>query len=257
MRIKAETMQPSDVLAALMLLSRIPVFRNPSVNAGRGAGAAWAFPLAGFVLGFGAALAGWLALCLGWPPALAAVVILGAQAMLTGAMHEDGLADCCDGFWGGWTRAARLRIMKDSRIGTYGMLGLGLVTLFRWAALVTILETGAIWAPVIAAAVVSRVPMVALMAGMRNARGGGLSHNVGRAASGAALIAALIGLIALVLAGGPVIAPLALVVAVTVVLAVLAQAKIGGQTGDVLGASQQLAEAVLLASFAAAVTPGL
>ncbi len=242
----ANRMAPGDVLAALGLLTRLPV-------PGRHRAAAWAFPLAGLVVGAIAAVVASVAMWLGVPGVLAALLALVVQAVLTGAMHEDGLADCCDGLWGGWSRAARLRIMKDSHIGTYGVLGLVLVVLLRWSALALLFDAGAVWGPLLAAAVLSRVPMVALMAGLRNARGTGLSAAVGRADWPATGIAALIALFVTAVAGMPVFWPAVLVLLVTVAIGALAEVKIGGQTGDVLGASQQLAEAAVLMSLAAAI----
>lgn len=248
MRNKAADLSPRDVVTALGLLTRLPV----RGDMGRGAAAAWAFPLAGLVVGGLAAFAVWLALAMGVPVAVAAGIGLAAQALLTGAMHEDGLADTCDGFWGGWSRARRLAIMKDSQIGTYGVMGLLLVTLGRWSALALLLDAGWLWAPMLAAAVVSRVPMVWIMAFLRNARGTGLSQSVGRPDVALAGIATAIGLVVLVLSGMPVIVPALLLTLGTIGLAVLAQARIGGQTGDVLGAAQQLAEVLLLVIFASA-----
>ena len=68
-----------------------------------------------------------------------------AQALATGALHEDGLADSVDGFWGGATRERRLEIMKDSRIGSYGALALILSVLIRWTALSALLAEGSAW----------------------------------------------------------------------------------------------------------------
>ena len=95
----------------------------------------------------------------------------------TGAMHEDGLADTVDGLWGGWTRDRRLEIMKDSHIGTYGVLALIVSAGLRWSVLAGLLTLGA--GPVVAIAVLSRASMPALMAALPNARGDGLAHKVG------------------------------------------------------------------------------
>ena len=95
----------------------------------RVAAAAWAWPLAGMAVGLLGAAAGGLVLWLGVAPAAAAAIAIAAQIFATGALHEDGLADSADGLWGGWDKARRLAIMKDSRIGTYGVLALVLVTL--------------------------------------------------------------------------------------------------------------------------------
>lgn len=238
----------ADLRAALGLLTRLPLPHAPL----RGAAAAWAWPVAGAVVGALAAAAGGLALWLDLPNGVAAALVLATQAMLTGAMHEDGLADTADGLWGGWDRARRLAIMKDSHIGSYGVVALLVVGLARWSALVAVLEAGAHWPVLIAVGALSRVPMAVLMAALPNARGAGLAQSVGRPAAGVAVAAAGLGIgIALLLTGGMAVGMAALAAALCLALALVARAKIGGQTGDVLGASQQLAEAAALAVAAA------
>jgi adenosylcobinamide-GDP ribazoletransferase len=219
----------------------------------RGARAAWAFPLAGAVVGVVAGLAGKVALTLGLPPGVAAALALATLALATGALHEDGLADTADGLWGGADRARRLEIMKDSRIGTFGVLALMLVGLTRWSALAALFAGGHVLAPMIGAAVVSRVPMVVMMQAMPPARDRGLSAAQG--APGVPAVWAALGLgaaLGLAALGGTVFPATLAVLAVCAALAAAARARIGGQTGDILGASQQLAEAAVLACAAAA-----
>ena len=232
------------LFSALALLTRIPVPDHRSV----GASGCWAWPVAGLAI----ALPAGLLLPLGLPAGVTAALILAIQAMLTGAMHEDGLADCADGFWGGQTSARRLEIMKDSRIGSYGVLALLLVTLVRWSALTSLIpQSGAFWA-ILATAALSRAPMALVIASLDNARPGGLSRAVGRPGLPAALAgAAIASAIALPAFGFCIIPALALLIALTAAVALTAKVKIGGQTGDVLGASQQLSEAALLAFLAA------
>ncbi len=232
---------PRDVLAAFGLLSRIPV----PFMAARPA-AAWAWPLVGLMVsGLGAGV-GFLAQTAGASGGVAAVLVIAVQVVLTGALHEDGLADCADGFYGGHERLRRLEIMKDSQIGSFGALALMLVVLARWAALAGLMAAGA-WGAVIAAGVLARAPMAVLMAVMPNARGTGLSASVGAPPVAAAFGAVGLALgLALVLAGwtGLVMALVAGMAALAVAL--VARAKIGGQTGDVLGASAVLAEVCAL-----------
>ena len=90
-------------------------------------------------------------------PGVVAALVLGVEAAATGGLHEDGLADCADGFWGGRDKARRLEIMKDSRVGSYGVLALGIVLLARWAALTALLGAGQWGAIVAAAAMESRI----------------------------------------------------------------------------------------------------
>lgn len=237
----------ADLRAGLGLLTRLPVTGDA-----RGPDAAWAWPLAGAVV---AALAGGLAtaaLWLGLAPGFAAALALAAQAVLTGAMHEDGLADSADGLWGGWTRERRLEIMKDSHIGSYGVLALILSVLARWSALAALFTAGAVLAPLIAVAALSRVPMVALLAHLPNARGAGLAQSVGQPAPGVVWQAGGLALLLALIACGWAALAMALLAAMAAAgLAWIARAKIGGQTGDILGASQQLAEVAVLAVAAA------
>lgn len=243
-----------DVIAAFGLLTRLPL---PQRAVTAGPRAAWAWPLVGAVVGALAAAAGALALWLGLPIGVAAATALATSAMVTGGLHEDGLADTADGLFGGWTRERRLDIMKDSRIGSYGMLALMLVTLARWSAIAALMATeahwAAHWAGLIAAGALSRAPMAVLMAALPNARGTGLAHAVGAPPRNAVLAALTIALlIALMTTGSAVFGMAALAAATTLALAQLARAKIGGQTGDILGASQQLADLAALSVAAAA-----
>ncbi len=250
---KNDTARPrmTDPVVAAALLTRLPLPRLPDRAFAHQAGAAWAFPLVGAVVALLAGGAGCIALSLGLTAPVAAGVVLAVQIAVTGAMHEDGLADTADGFWGGSTRARRLEIMRDSAIGSYGVLALILSVGLRWSALAALLPHGL--APVFAAATLSRAALPALMAGLPHARADGLSRRVGTTPPASAALAALLGLGLGWLALGPavLIAALALTAAVAG-LAVLARNRIGGQTGDVLGAAQQLAElTVLLIALAA------
>ena len=100
----------------------------------------WTFPLWGAVMGSGISLGGGVLLWLGLPPELTALAMVALGIILSGALHEDGFADCCDGFWGGDTPERRLKIMRDARLGSYGVLGLVLTTGWRWLALASIPE---------------------------------------------------------------------------------------------------------------------
>ncbi len=239
---------PSDLLSAFALLTRLPL---PN-HWGTGAASAWAWPLVGAVLGaLGAALAT-VALWLGVTPGVTAVLVLALGAMLTGGLHEDGLSDTADGLYGGWTRERRLEIMKDSRVGSYGVLALVLVTLARWSALTAVLVYGGYWAALVATGALSRAPMALMMALLPNARGEGLSHATGRPSSTMALVGMALAIVIAGLLTGWTAVPLVFAaLGVTVTLAVSALRRIGGQTGDVLGATQQLAEVACLVVLSA------
>ncbi|SDE43947.1 adenosylcobinamide-GDP ribazoletransferase [Limimaricola pyoseonensis] len=230
------------IRAALGLLTRLPVRPGP-VLPHHG----WAFPLAGLAVGGLAALVFWIASALGLPPGPAAALGLAAQIVLTGALHEDGLADCADGFWGGHTRERRLEIMRDSRVGSYGVLAIGLSLLIRWSAL-------AVAGPLalVAAAVASRAALLWPMHALPHARADGLARLAGRPdratlGRGCALALAL----CLPFAGWHVVTLAIALVLAAPGCAALARAKIGGQTGDVLGATQQVTEMAALLVLAA------
>lgn len=236
-----------DIPAALGLLTRLPVRVDTDLAVERGARAAWAWPLAGLVVGGIAAVSGAVALRLGLTPVVAAGLVIGVQIILTGAMHEDGLADSADGLWGGWDKARRLEIMKDSHIGTYGVLALILSVGLRWTALKLLISLGQLWPAVILTAMLSRLPMVALLQALPPARAGGLSRSVGTPPRDTLALACAIALGATLLLVGPWALPLVLTLGgVSLGWAAVAMTKIGGQTGDILGASQQLAEITAL-----------
>lgn len=236
---------PADIGEALALLSRIP-WRTGEP---RGGNAAWAYPVAGLALGLIAGVAGSAALWLGLSSSIAALVTLASIIALTGAMHEDGLADSLDGLWGGWDRPRRLEIMKDSHIGSYGVIGLCISLLARWVAIWALFDWGAgIALPaIIAAACLSRAAMPLLMWRLPHARSAGLSQSVGSVQARTALTGALIaGIAALLLLGAGAILAAALALLVAGAAGWIARTKIGGQTGDILGATQQLTEIAVL-----------
>jgi len=225
---------------AVMLLTRLPAGRIEGV-APTMAASAWVWPLAGAVVGAIAAVALALALWLGLPPLPAAVLALAAGVLATGAMHEDGLADLADGFGGGATRERKLEIMRDSRIGSYGVVALVLSLAFRAGAIATLAPEGAGWA-LIAVAAASRAAMPALLAALPPARTDGLGKAAG-AETAPAIPAALIGFAVLLPLGlGSALSVAAAVALAAAAMAALARRQIGGQTGDVLGATQQATE---------------
>ncbi len=233
-----------DLPAALGLLTRLPVPVNTDRAMARGAAAAWAYPLVGLVVGVICAASVALLLAAGLPSGIVAALVLAVSVILTGAMHEDGLADSADGLWGGWDRTRRLAIMKDSHIGVYGVIALALTLMIRWLVLLAVVATGSYWPVLIGLGVVSRTGMVVLMATLPNARADGLSQHVGRPAAATAWLAVALGaVIGLICIGvGPILAA----VGATLLCGMVARSKIGGQTGDILGATQQITEIAVL-----------
>lgn len=213
------------------------------------------FPLVGIVVGLVAAavLLAAAALVTGPLPALLAVA---AAVLFTGALHEDGLADTADALGGGHSREARLAIMKDSRIGTYGALALGLAIALRVAALAAVPP---LWgaAALVAAHGGGRLAAFAAMAALPYAgerSAGKVAHPTGRCGPAQVLPAGLFGLAALLptLWVDALAATLAFVLAGLAALWLVARARrlIGGYTGDVLGAVEQLFEVTLLLAWA-------
>jgi adenosylcobinamide-GDP ribazoletransferase len=239
-----------DVADALRFFTRLPV-GEPGLGGALDMGRiAWAAPVAGAAVGLIGALILALTTALGLPPLLRAGFATAALIGLTGALHEDGLADVADGFGGGATRAMKLEIMRDSRIGAYGALALALALILRVGALTAALD-GGFWRAalsLILVAALSRAAALIPLALLPPARADGagaaagqLEPNALAAAWGSALVIALaLGLVAL----GLIHALAAALASAAAALGVVALARraIGGQTGDVAGAAQQCAE---------------
>ena len=219
-----------------MLLTRLPAGRLGHVP--DMAQSVWAFPIVGLIVGgIGAAVA----ISLGaLDPSLGAGVTLAAMILVTGGLHEDGLADLADGFGGGRDRAHKLDIMRDSRIGSYGTLALILMLGLRVQAMVIAQDMAILG--LIAIECASRAGLPLVMRWMPAARKDGLGHAAAQSVSlWRALVAAGIGIASLLILGLELAVLIAAVIGVVLVLvAVLALRQIGGQTGDVLGAMQQL-----------------
>lgn len=239
--------QAADTLhLAFVFLTRLPLppLRGPVAPVGH---ALWAAPLVGLVVGAGMAGVWAGALALGLAAPVAAGLALGAGLLLTGGLHEDGLADVADGFWGSHRRERRLEILRDSRLGTYGALALVMVLGLRWAALSGASSVSAGVLVLLVAPVLSRATLPLTLALLPPARTDGLGAGAGRMpgwgvivawmlASGlAAAMTGTIGVQAATLAG-----------LLTLGWCWLALRKIGGQTGDVLGAGVALAETLCL-----------
>ncbi|MDR3375529.1 MAG: adenosylcobinamide-GDP ribazoletransferase [Ancalomicrobiaceae bacterium] len=243
-----------ETLAMVRFYSRLPL---PSLGAIDDPAAPPAFatacrmlPLAAIVIALPAAavIAGLGLTAL--PPFAVAGIAVAVAAATTGALHEDGLADVADGFGGGRTRERKLEIMKDSRLGAYGTIALVLALVIRSSLLAGLLLRSPLAAALglIAAAVASRVASLAVFALLPTARPDGVAGRVGRPTPGSTATAVVLGLVivavgaGLSLGAGPAAAAVAISAAAAFALARLALAQIGGQTGDVIGAAQQLCE---------------
>jgi adenosylcobinamide-GDP ribazoletransferase len=209
--------------------------------------AVWAYPLVGAAIGaIGGAVYG-IAHSLSVPPALAAICALVAIVLATGAMHEDGLADFADGLAGD-TKERSLSIMRDHQIGTYGVIALMLSLAMRGAAITLIAEPYAVMAALIGAGGASRLSAVLIMTALPPARRDGLSASVGSPTAGLAGITLwLTFMIAwLVLPFGVSLLLILSAIVSAIVLGRVALVRLGGQTGDVLGASSQICECLAL-----------
>lgn len=231
----------AELQIALMLLTRLPAGNLgsyiPELKQAR-----WAFPLVGLPIGIALAGVYFTLSHVSLAPLLASLIALGFALRLTGAMHEDGLADCADGFGGGIDRDRKLEIMKDSHIGSYGVLALIIVMGARITSLSLLPLTSASFIIIISCAMLSRLVMVALLSFMSSARSDGLGHSASSQSKTPLFIALVLCLPACYY--GVLLAPLAIIAlfGTAAVIAYLAKKQIGGQTGDVCGAAQITSE---------------
>lgn len=254
----------TDVARAVAFLSRLPVpARFFEGDDGRLSRTVRAFPAAGAVIALPTALLLALLLLLGGAPLLAALMALLLSTLIAGGLHEDGLADAADGLGGGRDRERALAIMKDSRTGSYGVLALIFSLGLRAAALSSLavaLGPFGTGLALIAAASLSRATMLLHWRALPPARTDGVAAGVGlpepfavRLALGSAVLLAILPML---IAG---VSPAALFMAIALGFLVekpftrLCRRRIGGHTGDTIGATQQLSEIAFLTTLALAV----
>jgi adenosylcobinamide-GDP ribazoletransferase len=255
--------QPLLFLVAIQFLTRLPVPHLEGFQDSWLSQSTRYFPLVG-------ALVGWMGVAVWWisskyfPPAVAVGLMMSASLLLTGAFHEDGFADVCDGFGGGRTRDAVLSIMKDSRIGAYGAIGIVMMLGLKWSILTT-QPPAAFPAIVVGAHTASRWCTIGLIWKLRYVRtdadgkSRALAGNFGGAdwlLSGVLGALALLPVFLLVSSGAVprlaigLLAALAFSAASTLAAGAYFRNRIGGYTGDCLGAAQQVADlGFLLAAF--------
>ena len=201
------------------------------------------------LVGAGVGLVAWAVFALaaaGLPRPVASVLSLAATLMLTGALHEDGLADCADGLLGGRTRDDALRIMRDSRVGAFGVLGVGVVLAAKVLAVAAMPHAGP---ALVAAHAAGRFFAVLPPAVLPYARTEGMASAIASPGWGSLLLAALFGLAPLLLLGAHAGAALLLAAAAALGFGLFIRRRLAGYTGDTLGAMQVLTElAVLLAA---------
>ena len=239
-----------DLPAAFSLLTRLPLRVGGSGEFP--ASSSWAWPVVGAAVGaLGGAVAHVLAAA-GTGTAIAALGAIACMIAATGALHEDGLADSADGLFGGGSAGERLGIMRDSRIGAFGAITICLFLIGRHAGVDELLQGGRAMGALIAAGAVSRAVMLIVFRLTPPARSDGLAASVGMPSNLAAgLGCCLAAAIALAAVGWDAAPVAAFALAAGIAFAWYARRRIGGVTGDVLGAIQQVAELVCLAGLVA------
>jgi adenosylcobinamide-GDP ribazoletransferase len=248
----------AELIGAFRFLTRLPVPFARTISPVPLLQCMRLFPLVGAVIGVVQGIALYAAFYMGVPALLSACLSVTLVVMITGALHEDGLADTADGFGGGKDREQRLLIMRDSRIGTYGTVALILAFMIRVTALEALLNQplAIILCMCAAAGSFSRAMMVDLLWASRPARSDGLSVYAGRPSRGTTLFAIFSGGIlplvcSFLLVPQSGILALAAATLATAAIRMMAMRMIGGQTGDVCGAVQVCSEIAILCVFAA------
>jgi adenosylcobinamide-GDP ribazoletransferase len=253
-------------LTAVMFLTRLPCPAWVGHEAEYLARSTIWFPVIGVMVGlFGAAA--YAAAALLWPPLVAAALATVATVWLTGAFHEDALADACDGFGGGWGKDQILQIMKDSRVGSYGVVGLALVLVAKLGALVAIAGIGPAADPgavervaraLVAAHVLGRWSSLPLIWRLEYVRETGskskpfaASVTPARLAVGTALMLAAVALALAPFGAARTAAVLGAALGVTLLAGRYFRRVLGGITGDCLGAANQAVELATYLALAA------
>ncbi len=232
-------------LLAVQFLTRLPLPAGLPWSDDLQVRSAKYYPLVGALVGaIGAAVLGGAALVLPLP--VAVLLSMVATLALTGAMHEDGLADAADGLLGGADKARALEIMRDSRIGTYGAVALGMALALKAALLMALTPGQAAWL-LVAGHALGRMAVVHVISTTRYARDVGakfVAPAITPDGYRVALATALVVLAALVLGAGPGLTFFAMITCIALAQALRAGfvARLGGHTGDCLGATMVVGE---------------
>jgi adenosylcobinamide-GDP ribazoletransferase len=237
------------LLAAIAFLTRLPVSSKPSFSTGEVGGSARWFPLVGLAIGFAYVIAADAAASL-FPALIAGLIVVLVEALLTGALHMDGLADMADGFGGGDTREDVLRIMRDHAIGTYGAVSLILLIALKAAAISVLIQTSKPDYLVLAPALGrwSAVFMAVLQPYARE--GTAVSKSIGGSELMIATILAALPTGILFRWNG--IALGFVSAGITAAISAYCKHRIGGITGDTMGANCEIVEVAILLMGAAA-----
>jgi adenosylcobinamide-GDP ribazoletransferase len=236
----------NDIKVAFAFLTRIPINHKPEISIQRSA--VW-FPLVGWVIG-GVTGVLFYFLSQGIPALPAAAITILFSTLITGGFHQDGLADTFDGLVGGWNTEDRLRILKDSRHGTYGVLSITLQLIIQISLLSTLSpKVGAI--AIITAHTLGRLVPIYFMLAPAVPSHEGMGATYSRAVGARDVVASTLLTVALLfgLIGAHLFIAGAIVAIVGLFFLVYVKKKIGGVIGDVLGASEQIAESFILLYF--------
>ena len=243
-----------DIYLSVVFLTRLPAPGWPEAARRKLSAGMWAFPVAGVLV---ATIAGLVyAVCdtIGFPVYISALFAVVALIIASGGLHEDGLSDLADGVWGGATPARRLEIMSDSRIGAFGAIALIVSVAGRAAAIATIGGPLMVFGALVASAAVSRAMMPLMMSFGPPAKSDGLGVTSGKpdaAVWGMGLLLAVA--VAVIAAPGGWFQCLIAAALGAALVAWFARRNLGGYTGDVLGAGQQVAELLALAMIASVI----
>jgi adenosylcobinamide-GDP ribazoletransferase len=246
----------TDLRLAFRFLTRLPIDSSDWQQGDLGR-ASWAFPLVGVLIGLAAGVVYALGRGLGLTPLIAGVAAVAASVILTGALHEDGLADMADGL-GGKDKESRLAIMRDPHVGTYGVVALTLTLIARVAAISYLSGTATVFAALVVSHAAGRTAIGLPLAMLPAARADGLGADAGRPSwEWVAAAAGLAGLAIVVVSPGSFtdglkgLLAVLLAFAAAVIVGLIAWRKFGGQTGDVLGAAEQAGEVAALCTLVA------
>ncbi len=235
------------MLAAGIFLTRLPLPFNATLTPALFGQAMGWFPLVGAILGLAAGIVFGLLGGFGVPSLVAAALVVTLLALVTGGLHEDGLADVADGFGGGHDRESKLEIMHDSRTGAFGVLALVLSVVIKVAAIAALPSTWMAIKVLVVAGAMSRAAIVAQSHWQPPARSDGLSATLGGPAQGATVLALAMALgFGFLFIGAKAVLVMGAVVLATWGMIRLAYHHVGGQTGDLLGATQQVTEILVL-----------
>lgn len=244
-----------DIAVSLVFLTRIPLRLPFDFQMERLKTAAGYFPLVGILTGLTGGLIYGAGYHLGFGPTLSALLAIAGQVLITGALHEDAIADVADGFGGGKDKEQKLAIMRDSRIGAYGVLALIIVVSLKIFAIARLEDPALVTYALVGAAAAGRAAMSGVMYILPPARDDGLGRDAGEPEVTSASLALLFGILICTLLFGTETGAFMLGLACigAGILAWIAHRQIAGKTGDVLGAALQIAEIFCLLGLVASI----